>query len=210
MGLETGSYISDFVVTNPAGADDRSTADDHLRLIKSILQTSFPTINGAVTASLAEINKLDGLTASQAELNQLAGRSLTSSDDRIDNFPASTVMLFQQTTAPTGWTKSTTHNDKSLRVVSGTAASGGTEAFTTVFQAGLATAPHTLDISEIPPHSHTYSRSVTEQGVNSGAQVDVREDLGGFNTSTVGGGGGHSHTLTMDIQYVDVILAVKN
>ena len=53
---------------------------------------------------------------------------VTSSD-----FPAGTTMLFQQTTAPTGWTKQTTHNDKALRVVSGTASSGGTLAFTTVF-----------------------------------------------------------------------------
>jgi hypothetical protein len=30
---------------------------------------------------------------------------------------AGTLMLFQQTAAPTGWTKQTTHNDKALRVV---------------------------------------------------------------------------------------------
>jgi hypothetical protein len=47
--------------------------------------------------------------------------------------PAGTVMLFVQTAAPTGWTKSTTHDNKALRVVSGTASSGGTVAFTTAF-----------------------------------------------------------------------------
>jgi hypothetical protein len=36
-------------------------------------------------------------------------------------FPSGTVMLFQQTTAPIFWTKQTTHNDKALRVVSGSA-----------------------------------------------------------------------------------------
>jgi hypothetical protein len=51
----------------------------------------------------------------------------------IELFPTGTAMLFQQTSAPTGWTKSTTHNDKALRVVSGTASSGGTTAFTTAF-----------------------------------------------------------------------------
>ena len=44
--------------------------------------------------------------------------------------PAGTKMLFAQTSAPTGWTKETTHNNKALRVVSGTAGSGGTNAFT--------------------------------------------------------------------------------
>ena len=49
-------------------------------------------------------------------------------------FPSGTVMLFQQTNAPTGWTKVTSGvNNKTLRVVSGTAGSGGNVAFTTAF-----------------------------------------------------------------------------
>ena len=51
--------------------------------------------------------------------------SLQSSIDNIELFPTGTLMLFQQTAAPTGWTKQTTHDDKALRVVSGTASSGG-------------------------------------------------------------------------------------
>jgi hypothetical protein len=50
-----------------------------------------------------------------------------------DPIPSGTVMLFAQTSAPTGWTKSTTHNNKALRVVSGTASTGGSVAFTTAF-----------------------------------------------------------------------------
>ena len=46
-------------------------------------------------------------------------------------FPSGTSMLFQQTAAPTGWTKQTTHNDKSLRIVSGTVGTGGSVAFST-------------------------------------------------------------------------------
>lgn len=59
MGLETGTYISDLVATNPVGAtDDRATADDHLRLIKAVLKATFPNINGAVTPTPAQINQL--------------------------------------------------------------------------------------------------------------------------------------------------------
>lgn len=47
--------------------------------------------------------------------------------------PSGTVMLFVQSTAPTGWTKSTAHDNKALRVVSGSAGSGGTVGFTTAF-----------------------------------------------------------------------------
>ena len=51
----------------------------------------------------------------------------------VQPFPSGTLMLFQQTTAPVGWAKSTTHNNKALRVVSGAAGSGGSTAFTSVF-----------------------------------------------------------------------------
>src|SRR6266508_76919 len=42
--------------------------------------------------------------------------------------PSGTAMLFQQTSAPTGWTKSTSFNDRALRVTTGTA--GGSAGFT--------------------------------------------------------------------------------
>lgn len=45
MGLETGTYIADLVPANPGATDLESQGDDHLRLIKSILQATFPTAN---------------------------------------------------------------------------------------------------------------------------------------------------------------------
>ena len=51
----------------------------------------------------------------------------------VNAFAAGTVMLFVQTSAPTGWTKLTTSNDVALRVVSGAASSGGSVAFSTAF-----------------------------------------------------------------------------
>ena len=50
------------------------------------------------------------------------------------SIPSGSVMLFYHTSAPTGWTKITTHNNKALRVVSGSGGgSGGNNTFTTVF-----------------------------------------------------------------------------
>jgi hypothetical protein len=49
-------------------------------------------------------------------------------------FDTSTRMIFAQTTAPTGWTKDTSnYNQHALRVVTGTASTGGTIDFTTAF-----------------------------------------------------------------------------
>lgn len=51
MALETGTYISDLVATNPVGSDPIAYADDHLRLIKATLHATFPNIKGAVSAT---------------------------------------------------------------------------------------------------------------------------------------------------------------
>ena len=58
---------------------------------------------------------------------------VTTAVGNAEPFPSGTSMLFQQTAAPTGWTKQTTHNDKGLRLTSGTVGTGGSVAFTTAF-----------------------------------------------------------------------------
>lgn len=55
--------------------------------------------------------------------------------DNVVSFDSGTLLLFQQTNAPTGWTKQTTHNDKALRCVSGSCSSGGTTAFSSAMAA---------------------------------------------------------------------------
>jgi hypothetical protein len=42
MGLEAATYIQDLVSTNPAAGDDVSVGDDHIRLLKTVLKTTFP------------------------------------------------------------------------------------------------------------------------------------------------------------------------
>lgn len=42
MSLESGTYVSDLVPTNPLTSDDRSQGDDHIRLIKATLRNTFP------------------------------------------------------------------------------------------------------------------------------------------------------------------------
>lgn len=60
MGLEIATYISDLVATNPLSSDLASTGDDHMRLIKSAIKTTFPNIAGAVTPTHTELNYVDG------------------------------------------------------------------------------------------------------------------------------------------------------
>ena len=202
MALESGTYINSLNAANPVSTDGLAQADDHLRLIKSTVKATFPNVSGAVTATHTELNYVDGVTSNiQTQFDNL--------------IPSGTKMLFQQTAAPTGWTKDTTHNNKALRVVSGTVTTGGTRSFTGSFQshtpAGTisnsvsgSTASTTLTVSQIPSHTHTISGTYRKDfgsppGGNfphgsahgtSGVNISGFLDLTNSNT---GGGQGHTH-----------------
>jgi hypothetical protein len=82
-------------------------------------------------------------------------------------FPAGTAMMFVQTAAPTGWTKSTTHNNKALRVVSGTASSGGSVAFTTAF------ASQAVNGTNANTTATNQAQTATNQAATQGGSVSV-------------------------------------
>lgn len=96
MGLETGTYISDLVSTNPLGSDAKSTADDHLRLIKSCVKATFPNVSGAVTPTHTELNYVDGVTSAiQTQLDAKgahAGQTWTGTQ----NFTGATITFTTQ------------------------------------------------------------------------------------------------------------------
>jgi hypothetical protein len=124
-------------------------------------------------------------------------------------FDAGTRLGFQQTTAPTGWTKDTTAaiNDSMLRLVTGAASSGGSTAFST-WSAATSTSAFTLTTSEIPSHTHTCnSRGLTGGGSNFAECPSTTQTI---STNATGGGGGHSHGLTRNLKYYDFIIASKN
>jgi hypothetical protein len=145
-------------------------------------------------------------------------------------FPTGTAMLFQQTTAPTGWTKVTTYNNYALRIVSGSASSGGSVGFTTAFSSQNVGAT-TLTTGQIPNHYHqvfmsgfagTLGIQVRSSGGDSSqyAFADVADlphyttpagsGSGMFANNDNGGGGSHTHSLNIAVQYVDVIIATKD
>ena len=79
---------------------------------------------------------------------------------------AGTRMIFEQTAAPTSWTKVTTLvNNRALRVTTGTAAPGGTVAFTTVFGAARAVSGTNVAIAG----GGTVAQQVSTGSVNPGA-----------------------------------------
>lgn len=128
------------------------------------------------------------------------------------SFASGTRMTFNQTSAPTGWTKDTTAglNDSIMRIVTGTVGSGGSTAFST-FNNQTATSAYTLSITDIP--SHTHDTVITPYGSSIGLGFNNSPGNGGsatFTSSAKGGGGAHSHGLTHGIKYNDFIIASKD
>jgi hypothetical protein len=152
----------------------------------------------------------------------------------ISNFsytiPLGSISIFQQTAAPVGWTKITTHNDKMLRLVAGTVSSGGTTGFSTVFTDKsvsfaantLVGAATTLSLTQIPAHTHLVGGITQRKCFASGFYLSPVVQPGSTGpqvSELIGGGGSHQHstsgtpvspTLQLSVQYVDIILAQKN
>jgi hypothetical protein len=155
-------------------------------------------------------------------------------------FDSGTVMLFAQTTAPTGWTKNTSTGDNhALRIVTGSASSGGSVDFSTAFASQTPTGSvsitavsgsagnTTLSTPQIPSHSHPVTTTSAGNQVTSGFSFSnsSTETIQTTNNSTnpAGGGGAHSHpfsfssgsgtfsgnAINLAVKYVDVIRATK-
>ncbi|MBA4141938.1 MAG: hypothetical protein H0X43_02805 [Nitrosospira sp.] len=136
--------------------------------------------------------------------------------------PPGTVMSFFQPSAPVGWTRITTHDNKALRVVAGPGGgSGGSVAFTTAFASQAVTGSNsatTLTSAQIPSHNHQIfigngtPGSPPRPDYNN---LDGNDPVALADTEYKGGGGSHNHVFTgtainLAVQYIDMIIASKD
>ena len=191
---------------------------------------SFSGAGTGLTGTAASLNI--GGSAGSVSASNITG---TIASTQLNAFPSGTALLFQQTAAPTGWTKVTTYNDYALRVVNGTVGTGGSVAFSAAFASKSVsgtTDATTLSTTQIPSHTHWVSSAAYDDGNGSttgssnSQQYGLWADAGGYSsadpnsaygryTLASGGGGSHTHTFTgtainLAVNYVDVIIATKN
>jgi len=104
---------------------------------------------GGATANVVDAFTDLNLGGNPTSTTQTAGNNttrlattafVTTAVNNAEPFPSGTSMLFQQTAAPTGWTKQTTHDDKALRIITGTVGTGGSVAFSTALGSGATVA----------------------------------------------------------------------
>lgn len=205
MALETASLISQLNSSYPLGSDPVASADDHIRLIKSVLKATFPNINAPITVSPSDLN--------------------------TRGVPSGFIGMWSglATAIPTGWslcdgTNGTPNLTDRFVVGAGAAyavgatggavnavtSSSGSHSHTTDpsgnhSHTGLA-ASHVLTVDEIPSHKHlsgwgeshgTGEFGVsTERGHQGSGETDYDNHL--YYTSPVGGGQGHTHDVTIN------------
>ncbi len=231
------------VVDDPTG--NPSTWQLYISTLKTAL-TSTMLANGLTATTLTMQGALNGVTSFQTStltgysvsVSTLSVSTATAGGNLMEAFPQSTFMLFVSTTAPPGWTKDSTHNDKALRVVTGTASSGGTVAFETAFASQAVTGTNgnvgatALTVAQMPVHTHAQSwadgaaTSIWWTGAGSGsgpANSPKNVDSNTWDTTVVstqpsGSGATHTHSgsvftgdaINLDVQFVDVIIAGKD
>ena len=147
----------------------------------TLQNTTIP--NGGTLGSVSDPDAISissgGVVSTSAGLDVSAGTLTTSTAQKqaisSTAFASGTKMIFNQTAAPTGWTKDTTNNNNSaLRIVTGTVGTGGSVDFTTALANKsisahtlsadsctltahtLSVSNHTLTGCQMPSHSHSY------------------------------------------------------
>lgn len=216
--ITAGTITSDKLATAVTDAITANTA-------KVTNATHSGDVTGATVLTIAD----DAVTAAKIAANAVgaseinvtgngtAGQFLSSDGDGTmtwadagGGFDAGTRMPFNQTAAPTGWTKDTTAglNDSLMRIVTGTASSGGSTAFST-YNAATTTGATTLSTSQIPSHNHSVSvPGDVGNSINQEYQASFNTNSG--TTGNTGGNGSHTHSMTKSIKYYDFIVATKD
>ena len=149
--------------------------------------------------------------------------------------PSGTRMSFQQTAAPTGWTKDSTAglNNSAMRIVTGSVVNGGSVDFTTAFASQTPTGSvsitsvtgtagaTTLTTSQIPSHNHPGGGGTNNAQGSPGMANNLN---GAASTGSTGGGGSHDHpfsftsgtasftgsAINLGVKYYDFIIATKD
>ena len=155
MALESASFINDLVSANPPGSDTLAQADDHIRLIKGVLKSTFPNINQAISSTPLQLNTY---LVPQGAILMWSGSTAS--------IPSGWALCNGSTQAKADGTGNVTLPDLRDRFIVGagsTYAVGATDGATSNTPViTMTNASVTLTANQIPAHTHT--ATVTDPG----------------------------------------------
>jgi len=143
---------------------------------------------------------------------------ITNSGLPASEFASGTTMIFYQDSVPIGWTIDGSQGNKGIKVVSVASSggiSGGTDTFSTCFSNDKSTELHELTISQMPAHDHDAESELRVTYDTTGGNFWYSQDTSTgsgptLTTEETGGGSGHGHDIVLDLQYIQVLIAVKD
>ena len=216
-------------ITVSGTVDGRDVAADGSKLDGIAAGATNVTNNNQLTNGANYLTYSSSINASNLNAGTIPDARFPSTLPAVDGsnltglaaFPSGTKMIFNQASAPTGWTKVTNNVDnRALRVVSGSGGgTGGSVGFTTAFgsksisatasseNTGGTVSGHTLTESEIPSHRHVafktwYHQSSPNLGYGAGWQNftwyarSFASATNTYYTENTGGGNSHTHGFT--------------
>lgn len=204
-------------------SDSTSTTSSEIAASLTAVKAAYDLANGKQDAlGYTPVKTVNGTAADNSGNVSLS----------ISAFPTGTKMLFNQSAAPTGWTKQTSVNDATLRVVSGTTGggTGGSVAFSTLFATGKTVSlsgnvgATTLTVAQMPSHKHNYYLNYNTEsnwaanyyGIEENSKKAFRKNGDSNLVLSSGSSSSHTHslsgtaTIALNVKYTDVIICSKN
>lgn len=220
MPLEAATYITDLNAANPVHTDPLSQADSQMRLIKQVLKNTLPNANAAITATAADLSRgfvpvggiilwFDTIASIPANFilcdgtagtPNLSGRFVLGAGGAVPtrqvsgSFTSTTDGAHLHSGGVVDLQGSHAHNTSG-------SGSGSTDAQGN-HDHGAVTGSHVLTISEIPAHNH-FGGSLQVAAVTGGnfgsstPWYTVGNSGGQALETTQGGGGGHTHGISV-------------
>ncbi len=212
------------------------TMEDHMQEAMDYADLKVAKAGDTMTGFL--VLHADPDSALKAATKQYVDASIATAKSAV--MPSGSTTLFYSNTAPIGWTKLTTSalDNVALRIVSDGSSTGGnggvtggTATFDAVFGASKDTAGYTLQVADIPAHTHAnsltdpgHAHSYTTSSFNVGTGSTPNYFYSGvagsttgaattgisINNAAQGGGGAHAHALNFDVKYAAFIVASKD
>jgi hypothetical protein len=118
----------------------------------------------------------------------------------VEGVDINTMMLFQQSAAPSGFVKQVTHDNKSLRVVTGTASSGGSTPFTSIFTSRIvnqANLPNVNFTNSLTAATHGHGAGTFSVSTSITNGTNVATNLSSTPDNTVQGGGARTEVASI-------------